>query len=463
MRDSDCADMCAWVEDRRELGEPKTVIAIPSYRVTTRRQFLIRLMVMRSVPIRGADARLVHKVPNMDQKPGRGHSLSSRQRPISSWSVLVSASNPNSVGLRRQWRELLDASDDPFALYQSPEWFDHVRELEGITNASSFLAIRRDAHRGLVAVVPWFVTGERCHFPLVLGRCYWTRPIKMIKLVSGCLLVRPGGECFSSLFDAIHKRYPRWVVKIENVPVYGPFYYYLQSSEKINHRYFLYQQSGLERIHLIPLPETYEQFLERYSAKKRYNLRRQFRLLSERTGRNLNWREYKSNGDVPELHRSFVELLRQRGQLRSMNEGVAELPNFDSEYNSLARRNLLRSFVLKDGDRPICCILGYQSGKTFQLGNIAHDPEYAAFSPGVALLHLVIEYLINDKRTTSINLAYGDPKLDSRSTTIVLDYASYWLFPRTLRNRAVRACYHTFRGSVAALKGFKSARGRDPM
>jgi hypothetical protein len=71
----------------------------------------------------------------MDQKPDRGHSLSSRQRPISSWSVLVSASNPNSIGLRRQWRELLDASDDPFALYQSPEWFDHMRELEGITNA----------------------------------------------------------------------------------------------------------------------------------------------------------------------------------------------------------------------------------------------------------------------------------------------------------------------------------------
>jgi hypothetical protein len=89
-------------------------------------------------------------------------------------------------------------------------------------------------------------------------------------------------------------------------------------------------------------------------------------------------------------------------------------------------------------------------------------PEYAAFSPGVGLLHLVIEYLINDKRVTSINLAYGDPKLDSRSTTIVLDYASYWLFPRTLRNRTVRACYHTFRGSVAALKGLKSRGGRDP-
>jgi hypothetical protein len=396
----------------------------------------------------------------MDDRLESRRVVSPRERPISSWTVLVSAANPNSVGLRREWRELLDVSDDPFALYQSPEWFDHVRDVQGIASSPNFLAIRRGVHRGLVAVIPMLVTSERCQFPLVLGRSYWTRPIEMIKLVSGCLLIRPDSDSYNGLFDAIHKRYASRPVKIENVPVHGPLYDYLHSSKKINERYLLYQVPGFERLHLIPLPCTYAQFVEQYSGKKRYNIRRQVRLLGERSRGKLNLCEYRSRDDVPGLRRSVMELLRQRGELPSTDRGVAELPGFDSRYNSLAGRDLLRSFVLKDGDRPVSCILGYQFGKTFVLGKTLHDPEYAAFSPGVALLHLVIEDLINNRGVTTINLGYGNPGHDFQSTNVVLDYASYWLFPKTLRNRSTRACYQTFRRSVALLKGFTSFRRR---
>ena len=78
---------------------------------------------------------------------------------------------------------------------------------------------------------------------------------------------------------------------------------------------------------------------------------------------------------------------------------MTRLGEFDIRYHSLARRELLKSFVLKDGERPVCCIRGYQFGKTFFLGRIIHDPAYDAFSPGVALLHLVIES--SSKRTAS--------------------------------------------------------------
>jgi CelD/BcsL family acetyltransferase involved in cellulose biosynthesis len=396
----------------------------------------------------------------MDERRETRHALSSRGRPISSWSVLVSATNTKSVGIQRAWRELLEESDDPFALYQSPEWFDRMRQFKGDTNSSNALVFRRDAHRGVVAVVPLFVACERCRFPLVLGRSYSTRPIEMIKLNSGRLLMRPGGEWFNGLFGAIHKRYAGRPIKIENVPVHSPLYDYLHAPKKIDEQYYLCRIHGFERVHVIPLAATNAQFLERYRSKKRYNLRRQFRLLSERIGGNLKWRDYRVRDDVPELHRNLVELLRVRNELPRKNN-VAELREFDSQYRSLAERGLLRSFVLKDGDRPVSCIMGYQFGKTFVLGATIHDPEYAAFSPGVALLHLVIERLINEKEVAAINLAYGNPESEYRSTNVVLEYASYWLFPKTFRNRSIRACYCAFRRAVAALKGLTLLERRE--
>jgi CelD/BcsL family acetyltransferase involved in cellulose biosynthesis len=392
----------------------------------------------------------------MDQRPDSGRAITSSHRPISSWSVLVAAASSKSVGLRREWRELLDASDDPFAFYQSPEWFDHMREVQGSTSSANFLAIRRDAHQGLVAIVPLFVTSERCRFPLVRGRSYWTRPITMIKIMSGRLLIRPGTERVIGPFDAVYKRYPGLPIRISSVPVDGPLYNYLHSSKIINDRYIICQVPGLEHVHVIPLPPTYAQFLERYTAKKRYNLRRQIRLLSERTGGKINWREYKSSGDVPELRQSFAELLRKRGRLRDRGGDVVELSWPESQYNSLARMDLLRSFVLKDGDRPVCCILGYQFDNTFLAGQTIYDPEYAAYSPGAALLHIVVEALIGEKSVTAINLGYGDPQAEYRSTNVVLDYASYWLFPRTFRNRSISAGYHALKRSVAALKRVRS-------
>jgi hypothetical protein len=364
--------------------------------------------------------------------------------------MYVSASDPGSPGVRLGWRELLETSDDPFALYQSPEFFDHVRERPGVL-AKPSLAVRRDPHRALVAVVPLFHRMERCRFRLALGHTYLARAIEMITIRSGRLLIRSGSESLDGLFSALRKRFPGRAVKIENIPLDGPLYRYLHSCKNINECYFLYEEPYKERVHLIPLTSSYEQFTQKYSAKKRYNLRRQFRILEERSGGRLACRVYTSSEDVPDLRDSYETLIRVRDGLPD-NAPWKRRTEFDALRTSEAKHGFLRSYVLKDGDRPIGCMLGFLYAKTFLLIRTLHDPAYAAFSPGTALLHMVIQELIEEKGVTLINTGYGNPEHEFRSTSSVLDYTSIWLLPNTWKNRLFSACYQTFRRVVRAIE-----------
>ncbi len=372
---------------------------------------------------------------------------------ISSWSLLPTTRQSSTPIFRDEWRELLQSSDDPFGLYQSPEWFDLMRNAQDGSGHPHAVAVRRDKQGRLIGVVPLFGTEEPIRFPLVFGLLHTTSRRKMIKLLSGCLLLPPGEDWIDGLFKSLAKRNPhRPVLKIESIPRPGPLYDYLQSSARIRAGYFLQEVPGPSRIHTIPLPTTYEKFLASYSAKKRYNLRRQLRLLQTRTAGKLAMYRYESSEEIPELVTNYATLLQACGKIAVPYEFDRKFPSFEDQHGQLARVGLLRSYVLKDAEHPVACVLGYHFGKTFCLGQTRHDPAYEAVSPGTALLHMVIEDLIKDGRIELVNLGYGAPKSDYQSTNVARDYVSYWLIPRTPKSRVFQTCYQTFRRSVALLK-----------
>jgi len=370
----------------------------------------------------------------------------------SSWSLLPTTSQSSPTTLRDAWRGLLESSNDPFGLYQSPEWFDLLRAEQNEEGPRHALAVRRDEQGRLIGVVPLFVTTEPFRIPLVFGRVYRTPPTKMIKLVSGRLLLPPGEDSLDGLFASIAERYPdRPVLKIERIPCPGPLHDYLRSSARIRERYFLQEIPGQNRVHTIPLPPSFKQFLARYGAKKRYNLRRQLRLLEARAAGKLTMSRCDSIQNLRAFVTDYANLLRAGGRIADAAQVDANTP-FEAQNRRVASDGLLRSYVLKDAEHPVASILGYQFGETFLLGQIAHDPAYEEFSPGTALFHMVVEDLINDGGIKLINLGYGSSETFHRSTEVALGYIAYWLIPKTWKSRVLLGSYAAFRRVVTSLK-----------
>ena len=382
------------------------------------------------------------------------------QRPgMSSFSLITSFPMSAPERLRLDWQQLLATADDPFGIYQSPQWFEYMRESqEGIQPPHS-LAVRMDSNQSLVAIVPLYVGWPVCKFHLLRGRYY--RPSwKMVTIASGQLMLPPGDDWLDDLFSSIAEKYPRNLpLKIESAPLNGPLDDYIGRSDYIRKRYLIHKHPFHDRISVIPLAASYTEFLSRYGSKKRYNLRRQLRLLREQMDGTLELRVIRSGPDLPEFLDSLRSLFGWDVESRAKTpRSPGEPADFGTRLGILARLDLLRSYMLMGRGCAIACIYGLRFGGTYMLGSIVHDPAFDEWSPGTSLLQMVIEDLINVGSITRINLGYGKPPVhESRSTYVYPGYASYVLLPKTLGNRTFMGGLKAIRAVVLSLKAARAA------
>ncbi|MHB1557657.1 MAG: GNAT family N-acetyltransferase [Isosphaeraceae bacterium] len=193
----------------------------------------------------------------------------------------------------------------------------------------------------------------------------------------------------------------------------------------------------------------YDEFLARHSAKKRYNLRRQFRQLQQHAGAGLTLRRFEAPDEVPEFLDCWGQLL---AACETPNPTPVSLEGLETRNRRLAEVGLLCSYVLFDGARPIAGLLGARYGSGFTVEKSLYDHAYNPFSPGTCLFHMVVEQLLAGGSTRLINMGYGVPSYDYRATHTMLDYVSYWLIPATWRSRFFQFGYAGLRRGVAVVK-----------
>ena len=99
-----------------------------------------------------------------------------------------------------------------------------------------------------------------------------------------------------------------------------------------------------DRISVIPLAASYTEFLSRYGSKKRYNLRRQLRLLREQMDGTLELRVIRSGPDLPEFLDSLRSLFGWDVESRAKTpRSPGEPADFGTRLGILARLDLLRA------------------------------------------------------------------------------------------------------------------------
>jgi hypothetical protein len=197
---------------------------------------------------------------------------------------------------------------------------------------------------------------------------------------------------------------------------------------------------GRQARHTIPLPATFEEYLAKLTAKKRYNLKRQVRLLKAFANGALELRRVDTPEDVPLLVESVSALRR-----------VPPAPGEDLRLMDLARRGILLGYLLLCGKRRCAVVIGLQHDRTFRLDEMAHDQSIAALSPGSTALYMLIEDLIR-QRMGMVDFGYGEPAYPYRSTNVTVERGTILLLRRTFVNRLRRTGHWTFRTAITRLK-----------
>ena len=113
----------------------------------------------------------------------------------------------------------------------------------------------------------------------------------------------------------------------------------------------------------------------------------------------------------------------------------------------LAERGLLRSYVLTWRNQYVGQISGYQYGTVYTVTDMAHNREFAAFSPGTTTLYLAIEDLLAHRPVGLIDMGFGEPR-HRHSTQVVFKYSRVILFRKGFVNWLCRGSHAAFRSGV---------------
>jgi CelD/BcsL family acetyltransferase involved in cellulose biosynthesis len=143
----------------------------------------------------------------------------------------------------------------------------------------------------------------------------------------------------------------------------------------------------------MPLPDTFEAYLDSLNTKQRHEVRRKLRRFTEEG--NI---EYRLIGSGPELTTALETFFRMF--VESREDKAAFLTDKMKEYfkavvRSMSDTGILRLGVLELDKKPVAEILCFEYANCLYLYNSGYDPQYVGLSAGVLSKVLAIKYCID--------------------------------------------------------------------
>jgi hypothetical protein len=157
------------------------------------------------------------------------------------------------------------------------------------------------------------------------------------------------------------------------------------------------------------LPKGVDAYLQKFSSKKRYNLSRQVRLLTEAAGA------------------LQVVRVEQPEQVAGMLDATvvldpSEVTDRDAEQRrmeGLARHGLLLSYVIRCGDEDVAVVFGSRSASVWHVHRISCQQKYLHLSVGTSAIHLAVQDVLANFSFNDIDFGYGTPNAEFRSTHVL--------------------------------------------
>jgi len=335
------------------------------------------------------------------------------------------------------WRELVNANRQHYSQYQSPEWWEHLQST-GQGRALSLLCVHQgNSLVGIVPllrrvaaidVLPGIGARARKHFPV-------------LEVLGSQPLVPADDGVVARMFDTLFAQAPEadaiyfkslsdgsgWDQRIVHAAK--------QSTDTFAHI------SREETFHYLTLPETFELFLQRFGKKKRYNLKRQLRLMEEAYAGHLRFESVTQEQQVDTFLKACDEVAGNSWKQQSMTRALAVTSENREKYADLARRGLLRSYLIWNADRPVAYALGYLYGETYHYSDIAYAESELRLSPGAVLLFLIIRDLIDHKLARQLNFGISDADYKRQFADQHTRDRTVYVFRATLPNRLVCALH----------------------
>ena len=366
---------------------------------------------------------------------------------------LVGLGQPVEVtDLRPAWDALLTDRDNLYLQYQSPQWWDHLNA-SGQGGSTKLLALQTAT--GVAGIVPLqTVVGSINLVPV--RSLHFNVSIACADVLGGQPLLPVDSDVAQGMFKSIFASLPGiQAVYFKSVPDTSAWYDTLIDAANKSKGCFPHITRE-EMFHSLTIPETFDGFLQRFPAKKRYNLKRQVRLMEEASNGQLRLATITRADQVDDFLAAATDIAAGSWKNHSVTLPLARTADNRALYADLARRGLLRAYVLRSGETAVACALGYQFETVYHYADTAHLDREMRLSPGMVLLLLIVRDLIENTRIRRLNFGIGDDDYKRQFADRHTRDRTIWVMRSSLRNRLICAVHSAI---ATALRGAKKMHG----
>lgn len=361
--------------------------------------------------------------------------------------LLASEEQMKDALLRERWRALLKRTPHLQGLYMSPEWLDHIDQIEKGASVSVL------AHRGPDGAFDGVVPLARAPVELdyVVKHYILRRQIvDAIAILGGQPLLDEQVPLFDQAFATIAQKFPECdAITLSMVPKESFTWRYLNESRFIRDHFILYvpQIPGAGLTHSINLPNTFDKYNTSLTAKRRANCKRKVKVLHKQ-GKPPTLSRFETASQVPDFLEQVIPLSRKTWQHALIGEQLTSSLDWNAKLRDLAERDIFRGYVMKCGDQIAAFGLGHQQGGVFHLNITGYDESLGALSPGSVLIYTMIEDLLKHRPVQRLCFCFGDARYKREFGNVHTDTVKLMLFRKNLKNTVLRYTHAGFRGAV---------------
>jgi len=300
--------------------------------------------------------------------------------------------------------------------------------------------------------------GEGARFAALAGQAIFLRmlakPRVRVRLaghrligseIVGCATARDRLPFIEGMFDLVAGRETECVM-VEDLEVGSGMQEALVSRAGSDRRVMLHQPGASQTRWWIDFGGDPGRYWEKFSKKTRETLRSKVRKLGHEVVK------FTSVDEAPEFLKLAEEISRTSWQSKRMGLRISDSAESREYWRKVAGIGAFRSYVLRQGGRPIAFMVGRQWEGRFYYEEAGYDLGLAKQSPGTVLQVRVIEDLIEHDTPRLFDFSFGDGEHKRFFGNRQTSSAAVLVLRRSWRNLAISGLQRASASAVASLR-----------
>ncbi len=346
------------------------------------------------------------------------------------------------------WERLLAQHGDANSLFATPNWCEHLAQTE--REQPIRLWCRYDDGGELTGIVPIALAACSLHFDIA-SKLLW-QPELQAGHVLGGVLHSPDAE--SSLVDLnrqFFRTHPdREALFFRTTPDDSETGRALAGSAELRRSFTVYRSDAARPWFLIDLADSFDEYFGKFSSKTRSTLRRLIRRL-EKQG-DMVFSRIERPEQVAHFTEAGMKIERHSWQGNLVGNRIVDDDSHRNRLEDLARRGILRGYLLELDGEPLAFVLGQQDTRVFYLADLGFDARYSSLSPGTVLLLLLLQDLMDYRQPQVMNFGIGDAVYKRRFCTRASSDSAWLVLRPGIRRSLLVATHRTFLATVETVK-----------